>query len=114
MVDDHLLFNQRVNRLTRKHRAMARGYKAQMQPDGLIVMKPRGRRAGISLRPILYAIAMLLLFKGFLVAHLGVPGYSDRLARLEEGTAVEKAGAWAMQIDPVTQLIADQIYPYLH
>lgn len=113
MVENQLLFNQRVQRLAKKHDAMSRGYKTRMRKDGLIVMKPRRSRPGVSLRAIVLFIGALLMFKGFLLANLGPEGYSERVAKLSEGTPVERAGAWVMQPDPVSVFIAEQTGPVL-
>ncbi|WP_458878647.1 hypothetical protein [Arenibacterium sp. CAU 1754] len=113
MVSNHLEFETRLRRLMRKHRAMSNGYTMRMQPDGLIVAKPR-RASRISGRSVLIFLAAFLLFKGFLIANLGAEGYGERISRLESGTFVEKAGAFAMQIDPLSELVSQKLRPLLH
>ncbi|MFA3918626.1 hypothetical protein [Ruegeria hyattellae] len=113
MVDCHMEFDRRVARLNKKHQAMARGYTARMRPDGLVVVKPRRMRFAISPRSLFLFIGAFFLFKGFILANLGATTYDDRLDRLRNGTAVEKAGAWVMQIDPLSQVISEQIGPVL-
>lgn len=113
MVEDQLHFDRRVRRLSKKHEAMSRGYTTRMRKDGLIVMSPRRARPGVSLKAIVLFVGALLLFKGFLMANLGPESYADRVGRLSEGTAVEKAGAWVMQPDPVTLIIAEKMGPIL-
>ena len=49
------------------------------------------------------------LFKGFVFAYLGEEAYAERVTSLQSGTAMEKAGAWVMQPDPATLLIANSI-----
>ncbi|MHA6263620.1 hypothetical protein ACXYMO_10495 [Arenibacterium sp. CAU 1754] len=92
---------------------MSNGYTMRMQPDGLIVAKPR-RASRISGRSVLIFLAAFLLFKGFLIANLGAEGYGERISRLESGTFVEKAGAFAMQIDPLSELVSQKLRPLLH
>ncbi|MDP5218698.1 hypothetical protein Q5Y75_15830 [Ruegeria sp. 2205SS24-7] len=113
MVDCHMDFDRRVARLNKKHQAMARGYTARMRPDGLVVVKPRRMRLAISPRSLFLFIGAFFLFKGFILANLGTATYEERLDRLWNGTGVEIAGAFVMQVDPVSQLIANQIGPVL-
>ncbi|MFT7592973.1 MAG: hypothetical protein ACI8R4_000284 [Paracoccaceae bacterium] len=113
MVDDQLHFDERLRRLERKHRAMSRGYTTHMRSDGLIVAKPRRAQVTISGKSILLFLLAFIAFKGFLVANLGALGYEERLDRLKNGTLIEKAGAFVMQIDPLSQFTAEQIGPIL-
>ncbi len=108
-----LNFQKRVRRLNRRQRLMERGYVTEVGPDGLIMAKPVRARSSLSLRPLVYCIAGLLLFKGLLLAQLGTSVYVERVDRLQKGTAVEQAGAWVMQVDPVSKWIADRIAPHL-
>ncbi|MEX0316628.1 MULTISPECIES: hypothetical protein [unclassified Ruegeria] len=113
MANRQMPFEQRIQRLTKKHRAMTRGYRAQMRADGLVVMKPRRVRSAAPLRVMVLSLVAFFLFKGFLLATLGATSYDQRVERLNEGTSVEKAGAWVMQADPLSALIAEQIGPFL-
>ena len=108
-----LQFDDRLRLLTRKHNAMSHGCVTQMQPDGLIVARPRKQPYRISGRSVLLFFAAFIGFKAFLVANLGPQTYEDRLNDLRAGTFVEKAGAFAMQADPVTVLVAGKIGPIL-
>jgi len=111
MVNDQLHFDERLRRLERKHRAMSRGYTTHMLPDGLIVAKPKRAQVRISGRSILLFAMAFIAFKGFLIANLGSLGYEERLARLDNGTMVERGGAFVMQIDPLSKFAAEQIGP---
>ena len=62
---------------------------------------------------IILAAVSLMLFKAVLMASLGHAAYDDRVARLQEGSVVEKVGAFAMQGDPLTSLVADKVEPLL-
>ncbi len=48
MVRKQIQFNERLQTLARKHDAMSNGYVTRMQPDGLIVARPRRRSVRIS------------------------------------------------------------------
>lgn len=113
MDNGQLRFYQRVRSLDRKHRAMDRGYSTYVRPDGLIVARPRAARPRLWLRPVIFGLAGFLMFKSFLIAGLGAQVYAERVDRLEAGTVVEQAGAWAMQPDRLSQYIAGFIAPYL-
>jgi hypothetical protein len=113
MRESHLQFDKRLHRLGRKHQAMAQGYTTHLRSDGLIVAKPLRVSRRLSAKPALLFIAAFFLFKGFLLASLGPDAYGDRIGRLQSGTFVEQAGAWVMQAEPVSQLIARQIGPVL-
>ncbi len=113
MDQTHLQFNQRVASLGRKHHALSHGYVARMRPDGLIVARPRRNQSRISLRMVVLFLLALLAFKGFLIASLGPDAYNERVGKLQNGTMVEKVGAWVMQIEPASDLIAQQIGPIL-
>jgi len=109
MAHQDLEFTNRVNRLTRKHRAMSRGYSTRMRPDGLLVTAPARPRRWVSLRVILLFVAAFFAFKALLMAAAGTAAYDERVARLQAGTAAEAAGAWIMQSDPVTEALAGRI-----
>lgn len=108
MTGKQLEFDQRVHRLTKKHNKMSRGYRATMRKDGLVVMKPQRVRSAVPLKVLVMCLVGLFAFKAFLLSSLGPSGYQTRLDVLNGGTAIEQAGAWVMQIDPVTQFMSDQ------
>ncbi|MEY8841766.1 hypothetical protein AB9K41_22285 [Cribrihabitans sp. XS_ASV171] len=113
MAENQVDFDRRVRRLAKKHNALAGGYRTQMRPDGLIVMKPRRARPGISLRAVIVFVAGFLLFKGVLLASVGLQTYEDRVTRLAQGTTAERAGAWVMQADPVSLRVSEILRPWL-
>lgn len=113
MDDSQLKFQARLRPLLRKHHAMSRGYVTRMRPDGLIVVKPRRVQSRVPGRSVLLFLAAFLVFKGFLLAHLGSETYGERIARLNDGSMIEKVGAFVMQVDPVSQLIAQKLWPLL-
>ena len=109
MAHQDLDFGQRVDRLTRRHRAMSRGYATVLRDDGLLVTAPARRGTGLSLRVIVVCILWLCFFKALLFATVGGATYEDRVSRLAEGNMAEAAGAWVMQADPVTRALGAQI-----
>jgi hypothetical protein len=113
MVKNQIQFDERLRQLSRKHRAMSRGYVTQIQSDGLIIARPVRQPIQIPVRAVLLFVLAFFGFKAFLVANLGPQTYDDRLARLNEGTIVEQAGAYVMQADPLTMWGAKQIGPIL-
>lgn len=113
MSEEALQFKNRLRRLERKHTAMSKGYQTKLRADGLIVMTPRRSGPRVSGRSVILFLLAFFVFKGFLIANIGVAGYDERVAKLETGNAVEVAGAWVMQVDPLSELIAQKIGPVL-
>ena len=88
---------------------MSNGVVKTINSDGLIVAKPRLYRPRFPLKGLLAVLFLGFLFKGFLFAYLGEAEYVERVAALQGGSVLEKAGAWVMQPDPVTVIAADGI-----
>lgn len=109
----HQEFRGRVSRLQSKHAKYAQGYSARVQSDGLIVLEPRRMRSRVSGKVFVLVVLAFFGFKAFLMAALGFGSYDERVARLAEGTAVERAGALVMQSDPVSLWMAEKIGPIL-
>ncbi len=109
MTGKQLEFDRRVTQLTKKHEKLSRGYRASMRPDGLVVMKPQRVRSAVPAKVLLFCVVVFFLFKGFLLSNLGAVSYQTRVDALQEGTSVEKAGAWIMQADPVSEFLAAQM-----
>ncbi|MDW4499516.1 hypothetical protein R5H30_16100 [Sulfitobacter sp. D35] len=103
MADSYTRFQRRVAELTRKHRALAEGYTPLIGPDGLIELRPTRARHGVPVRAILLTALCFVAFKSFMLASLGPLTYQERVEALQQGTVVERAGAWIMQVDPATE-----------
>ena len=99
-------FDRRLKRIVRKHKRMSRGVVRKVDKNGLIVARPRIYNPKFPLKGILLAVIAMFVFKGFLYASLGAETYDLRLSELLAGSTVEKAGAWLMQVDPATSMIA--------
>lgn len=116
MVETHDHFEKRLSALGRKHEKMTHGYTTRVTRDGLIVVEPKKARVvrnGSLLKILTIAVVGFIGFKAFALAAVGPQTYEDRLVKLSEGTVLEQAGAFAMGIDPVTELLAEQIGPLL-
>jgi len=110
MANANLQFDKRVRRIVRgQSRRAANGAVLRMNSDGLIEARPRRRGPRFPLKGLVLLIGAGMLFKGFLLAHLGGIAYSERVGILADGTIVEQAGAWIMQPDPVTLQLAEWI-----
>ena len=114
MTGKQLEFDQRITRLNKKHNKLSRGYRATMRSDGLVVMKPQRMRSAIPAKVLVLCLLCFFGFKALLLSHLGASAYETRVSSLGEGTAVEQAGAWIMQADPVTRFVANQLNTVLH
>ncbi|WP_420861119.1 hypothetical protein [Algirhabdus cladophorae] len=113
MGSSQLEFASKVRRINRKHSRLARGMDSQMRDDGLIVARPRRRNFAIPFKGFVAGIAGIFGFKVLLLVIFGEITYQGRVADLAEGTSIERAGAWLMQLDPVTAFIAQFINYYL-
>ncbi|WP_058283278.1 hypothetical protein [Ruegeria denitrificans] len=114
MTGKQLEFDQRVHRLNKKHAKLSRGYRATMRKDGLVVMKPQRVKSAVPAKLLLICLAGLFAFKVFLLTSLGASAYQYRVDSLAQGTSVEQAGAWLMQIDPVSEFLASYINNLIH
>lgn len=79
-----------------------------MDDSGLVTIQP-ARRIRLPQLTLFSVLCGFFVFKGYLVAALGDAVYSEKIALLDAGTVVEKAGAFVMQADPLTGLLADLI-----
>lgn len=109
MIDAQRNFAKRQRAVRRKHVRMARGYVTKIDRNGVIVQKPDNKFKGFSYR-LLFLVALCFVgLKGVLLANLGEEEYLARVASLEAGESYHKAGAWLMQADPVTRIIAENL-----
>jgi hypothetical protein len=113
MVENQSHFHQRLTTLGRKHAAMSHGYDMQMRRDGLIVVstKRASARRFFPLRGVLLLAFGFFVFKAFMLSSLGVVTYNERVAKLAQGSVIEQAGGWVMQIDPATAFMAGFLEP---
>ncbi len=107
MVETHDHFIKRLNLLGRKHEQMTHGYVTKVGRDGLITVKPKAKRRGFPLKGLVLLVLGFFAFKAFILVSFGPATYEERLAKLENGTVIELAGAKVLGIDPVTAVLAD-------
>jgi hypothetical protein len=107
MAQANVPFDKRLKQIVRKHERLAKGAVTTVTADGLIVARPRVYRPRFPLRGILLLVIIGFLFKGLFLASVGEVAYGERVSALSQGSMMDKAGAWVMQIDPATLLIAD-------
>lgn len=113
MAQAHVPFDKRLKRIVRRHDKMSNGVVRTVTSDGLIVARPRMYKPRFPLKGLLVVLALGFFFKGFLFAYLGELSYVERVATLQGGTVMEQAGAWVMQPDPATVMIAGGIQAIL-
>lgn len=113
MIQSHDKFNERLTLLSEKHARMSNGYVASVRSDGLIVVRPRRARIAFPLRGLALLTVGFFVFKAFILAAIGPVTYNERLANLQAGNTLERAGAWVLQIDPLTDAIAGLTGPVL-
>lgn len=113
MVQANTPFEKRLKHIMRKHDQLAKGAVKTVTSDGLIVLKPRAYRPKFPLRGIIVVLVAGFAFKGVLLASIGDAAYAARVADLAQGGMVDRIGAWVMQIDAATMLIADFISSHL-
>lgn len=101
-----LSFHKRGQALRRKHVRMSQGYVTKMDRNGLIVQVPDNKAGGIGLGLFLRGALILLAFKVLTLGWLGEERYQYHVETLSQGAMHERAGAWVMQVDPVTRKLA--------
>lgn len=103
-------FDKRMRRIDRSYRRMrAHGYSVYVGTDGLIKRRPKAAPVRIPMSLVLVVLVGFFLFKGMVIGQLGAEAYADRVAELAGGTMFERAGAWAMQVDPVSEFFASKL-----
>jgi hypothetical protein len=113
MVETHAHFVKRLTTLGQKHAKMTRGYSMKVNKDGLLTAKPKRARRSLPIRGLFLVVFGFFALKAFMLASVGPVTYNERLAKLESGTVVERAGAKAMSIDPITATFATIAGPVL-
>lgn len=106
-------FDKRVKVIERTHRRAPKGRVQVVGPDGVVFSKKRRAMPSISFKGILYLLLGLALFKAIAMAQFGAASYNERVEALRQGTVIEQAGAWIMQPDRFSAIIAAQIAPFI-
>lgn len=113
MADMFNQFDDRLRRIEVNRTRLKRGYALTVDRDGLIVARPRYSRRGIPWRGMILMVVGFFAFKSLLIAYLGIQTYQDRVGALQNGATIEQVGAWFMQADDVSVVMASKIRPYL-
>lgn len=82
--------------------------------DGVIVLTNHRPEAAITLRGFTLLIAAFLIFKGVVIAYLGLDVYVEAIQKLQYGSLLEQAGAFIMSPDAISQAVAAQLLPIVH
>ena len=106
-------FDQRVGRIVRHHKALARGAVTQIGPDGLLTVRPRRTSLRFPWRGLVMSLLMVIVVKAGLFAYLGAEAYSEKLIEMQAGNGAEQFGAWIMTPDFATEALASYIAPFL-
>ena len=109
-------FERRLQLLQHKHASAGQdnAYVARVRDDGTVVAASVASRPTRRLRPLVLLIVMFAAFVGFkslMLSYLGLDDYAKRLAMLQRGNDWEVAAAWALQVDPVTDVITYDVRP---
>ena len=107
---DH--FNQRIGAVDKKLSRRGRNsIVARVDANGIVYAKAKRRSRGFPVKGLLLMVLAFFCFKAFMISANGTTAYEERLSALQEGTMIEAAGARLLAVDPLTQLIADQMGP---
>ena len=106
-------FYRREQALRRKHIRMSHGYVTKLNRNGVIEQVPDRRIGGTCLGRLARAALILTGFKVLTLVWLGETAYQSNLETLSQGMLHERAGAWVMQIDPVTRKLSSLVAPHL-
>lgn len=99
-----------------RDRQKSTGYVTVVDKNGLIQVVARRKSSAFSLAPlklIALFVVLLTVFKALALMNVGMVDYEEELAALQAGNMFEQAGAFALQIDPVTKAIYTQAGPLL-
>jgi hypothetical protein len=67
------------------------------------------RRRGNWVMPATLVLATIIGIKAAVLANVGPTNYADRIAILENGDAADRIGAYVLQADPLTSLVASSL-----
>ncbi|MCG7493225.1 hypothetical protein [Thalassobius sp. Cn5-15] len=107
-------FDNRLRRIDEKNaRLKENGFVTTVNRDGLIVVRPQRKRSVLPWRGLLFLLLGFIGFKTLLLAGIGFATYQERVDDLYAGGVVERAGAFLMQPDPISESLALKVRPYL-
>lgn len=91
-------------------------YVTLVDKNGLIQVLPRRKsrsRLTAPLKLIALFAVLLTVFKSLALLNVGMIDYEDELAALNNGNAFEQAGAFVLQVDPLTKSLFQHVGPLL-
>jgi hypothetical protein len=106
-------FEKRLASLERKHKELAAGYVAKINPDGLITVAPKQQSKGLIVRVLAAALLGVVAFKVFTLSIVGPIVYQGRVDALMSGTSFERATGWILQADPLSQRLATMLSGFI-
>ena len=77
--------------------------------DGVLIARRRKHKRSLPIREILLFLVAVVAFKLVLFFDMGGATYGAKAAELMAGSTIEQWAGWAMQLDPVSQFIVDQV-----
>ena len=76
------------------------------QDEGIIILQYYNNGTAVGLRRLALLVAAFLMFKGFVIAHLGAVVHAQAVQQLSQGNLFEKLGAFVMYPDFVSSSVA--------
>ena len=101
-------FERRLSYIVlRQRKLLSRGARCKVTDTGLIVATPRMYMPKFPIKTAIKFIVWAFLFKAYVYADLGHAEYTDRVAALSGPSIAGQAGAWILQPELATVLVAD-------
>jgi len=100
-------FYRRVERI-QKARAKGHGFEANGTLGRSFYVKNHAQRRGI-IGPILLLLVAVFLLKGLMISQIGAAEYDLRVRDLMAENGIAHLGGWLMQVDPVSELVAEKL-----
>ncbi len=101
-------FERRLSYIVRRQRKLlSRGARCKVTDTGLIVATLRMYMPKFPIKTAIKLIVWAFLFKAYVYAYLGHAEYASCVAALSGPSIVGQAGAWILQPELATVLVAD-------
>ena len=111
MADPRDEFSLRLRRLNAKRKtSLRRTRSAFVDNDGYVIVRGYREKRGVPYTGLMVLLVGFFGLKGALMAQLGDGVYAAKLDKLHQSeTTVSAIGAWTMQPDPVSVLVATHL-----
>ena len=101
-------FERGLSYIVRRQRnPLSRGARCKVTDTGLIVATPRMYMPKFPIKTVIKLIVWAFLLKAYVYADLGHAEYASRVAALSCPSIVGQTGAWILQPELATVLVAD-------